>query len=109
MLVGQISLVAVHVLLYLLAKAVQKAGTLRNKVARYLYWNGSIRFMVESYLDIVLFSLLNVKSLDWSSPFWEVHASNLTAIALTAVFCGLPLFFIWFYARNIHKWSSDEF
>ena len=58
---GQISLVFVHMLLYLVAAAIPKAGGLRNKVSAYLYWNGSIRFMMESYMDIVLFSLMNVE------------------------------------------------
>ena len=59
--VGQTSLVFVHMLLYLLAKAIPKTGVLKNKVSAYLYWNGSIRFMMESYMDIVLFSLMNLE------------------------------------------------
>ena len=48
-------------LLYLVAAAIPKTGVLRNKVSAYLYWNGSIRFMMESYMDIVLFSFMNVE------------------------------------------------
>ena len=59
--VGQISLVFVHMLLYLLAKAIPKTSVLKNKVSTYLYWNGSIRFMMESYMDILLFSLMNLE------------------------------------------------
>ena len=59
--VGQTSLVFVHMLLYLVAAAIPKTGVLRNKVSAYLYWNGSIRFMMESYMDIVLFSFMNVE------------------------------------------------
>ena len=57
---GQLTLAFVHVLLYLLAKAIPKTSLLKNKVAAYLYWNGSIRFMMEGYIDFVLFSLMNV-------------------------------------------------
>lgn len=71
-LIGQISLVFLHMLFYLLAAAVPKTSIIKNKVSAYLYWNGSIRFMMESYMDIVLFSLMNVESLEWSDSFWAV-------------------------------------
>ena len=70
--VGQTSLVFVHMLLCLVAAAIPKAGVIRNKVSAYLYWNGSIRFMMESYMDVVLFSLMNIESLEWSDSFWAV-------------------------------------
>ena len=99
--VGQIILVFLHVLLYLVAKAVPKAGGVKNKVSAYLYWNGSIRFMMEGYMDLMLFSLMNVKFLDWSSDFWAVEVSNYMAIALTTILCGLPIFFLYFYTKNM--------
>ena len=71
-LIGQISMVFLHMLFYLLAAAVPKTSILKNKLSAYLYWNGSIRFMMESYMDIVLFSLMNVESLEWSDSFWAV-------------------------------------
>ena len=58
--ISQIGFVILHLLLYLLAKAVPKAGVLRNKVSSYLYWNGSIRFFMEGYMDFALFSLVNM-------------------------------------------------
>ena len=59
-------------LLYLVTIAIPKASVLRNKVSAYLYWNGSIRFMMEGYMDIVLFSLMNIEGLEWSDSFWAV-------------------------------------
>ena len=65
-------MVFLHMLFYLLAAAVPKTSILKNKLSAYLYWNGSIRFMMESYMDIVLFSLMNVESLEWNDSFWAV-------------------------------------
>ena len=92
-----------------MTKAVPKIGSLKDKVSAYLYWNGSIRFMMEGYMDIVLFSLMNLQSVEWSGVFWSVDLSNCLAAILTAIFCSLPIYFIFFYACNMRKWNDDLF
>ena len=57
-------LALVHVLLFVLAKVIIKVSKVKSKVARYLYWNGSIRFFMEGYFDFLLFALINVKYLN---------------------------------------------
>ena len=109
MMIGQIGFVVLHFLLLLLTEAIPKVGVLKNKVYRYLYWNGSIRFMMEGYMDIVLFSLLNIESMNWDDTFWAVTASNYIAIALTVLLCGLPIFFIYFYSKNMQNWNDEAF
>lgn len=69
---GMICLALLQVLLMFLAKAIPKTSCINNKVKRYLYWNGSIRFFMEGYLDFVMMALINVKHLDWESDFTSV-------------------------------------
>lgn len=57
MILGYIDLFTLHFLLYLISRCIRKVDRARDKVARYLYWNGSIRMMMEGYMDFVLFSL----------------------------------------------------
>ena len=106
---SQFGFVALHFLLYLLAKAIPKTDRLREKVSSYLYWNGTIRFVMEGYMDIVLFSMLNIEDLNWEDSFWAVKVSNYLAIVLTAVLSGLPIFFIIFYGRNLKNWNASRF
>lgn len=107
--IGLVALVFAHLLLYLLAKALPKTGAIENKVSKYLYWSLQIRFMIEVYMDVVLCALMNVESLDWSSSFEAVQASNYLAVILTVVFCSLPIFFIYFYAKNVKRWNDEVF
>ena len=53
-------LAVVHLLLFILAKIIIKISKVKSKVARYLYWNGSIRFFMEGYFDFLLFAMINV-------------------------------------------------
>ena len=103
---GQVIIVFLHILLFLVALAVPKAGVVKNKVSAYLYWNGSIRFMMEGYMDFVLFSLMNINYLEWNTAFVAVEVSNYLAIALTAVLCLLPIFFLYFYSKNMKRWKE---
>ena len=89
-----------HLLLALLAKVVSRTQRIRDKVSSYLYWNGSIRFMMEGYMDFCLFTLINLKELKWNDPFFAIHASNIFAIVLIVLLIGLPIFLIYFFVRN---------
>ena len=56
--------VVLHLLFWLLSKYWHRVQRLESKIARYLYWNGLIRFFMEAYLDFFMFSLLNIKTMD---------------------------------------------
>ncbi len=47
-------------------KLCPKARCVADKAEEYVFWNGSMRFFMEGYLDFCMLSLLNVKHLDWS-------------------------------------------
>ena len=70
--IGQMSFAFIHLILYILSKFWTKADKTRDWISKYLYFNGSIRFMMEGYMDIVLFSLMNIEGLEWSDSFWAV-------------------------------------
>ena len=101
MLLGTLALCFVHLLLIGLAKLCPKTSFLSDKVRYYLYWNGSIRFFMEGYLDFALLALLNVNELDWDQDFWAVRFSNSLAIIVAILTCTLPVFFVFFYACKL--------
>ena len=109
MLLGSLALALVHVLLMGITLLFPKASCLSDRVRNYLYWNGSIRFFMETYLDFALLALLNVKELDWDLDFWSVRLSNYLAIIVTVLTCTLPVFFLFFYAYKLKKWEDEKF
>lgn len=46
---------------------------------------------MEGYMDFAMFSLMNLKHLDWSGDFEIVTASNYLAIILTSLTLALPV------------------
>lgn len=109
MLLGQIQLMLVHLLLICLAKAIPKTTRVRDKVSTYLYWNGSIRFMMEAYIDLCLFTLTNLKELNWREPIFGILASNTLSIILIVLLTVLPIFLIYFFVKNALNWTNVNF
>ena len=98
-------LAVVHLLLFVLAKIIIKVSKVKSKVARYLYWNGSIRFFMEGYFDFLLFALINVKHLNWSGAFWEVTVCNILSWTIIGLVTLLPLWIFIYLIRNSNKWQ----
>lgn len=68
-----------------------------------------MRFLVEGYLDLALFSLMNVSKLDWETKFTGVKVCNFVAIILVILTCLMPIFFLIFFLVKKKDWSSDAF
>ena len=98
-------LALVHVLLFVLAKVIIKVSKVKSKVARYLYWNGSIRFFMEGYFDFLLFALINVKYLNTDGAFWEVTFSNIFSWVLISFVSLIPLWLFIYLMINRNKWK----
>ena len=99
-------LALVHVLLFVLAKVIIKVSKVKSKVARYLYWNGSIRFFMEGYFDFLLFALINVKYLNTDDgAFWEVTFSNIFSWVLISFVSLIPLWLFIYLMINRNKWK----
>ena len=43
-------------------------NSLYIKLRRYFFWNGLIRLLMETFMDLFLASLLNFYLADWESP-----------------------------------------
>ena len=83
-----------HVGVYVISLFSKKAKGLNNRFSVYLYWNGTVKTYMEVFLDITLFSFLNVKELSWKHDIPGVKACNTLAI-LTVIFSfALPVTFI---------------
>lgn len=101
-------LVPVVLILHYLGKKCRKLQGVSNKASRYLFFNGTIRFLMEGYLDICLFSLINMKNLDWT-PIIAITISNYIAIFLTLVVCGFPIFACFWYLYKMNSWDDPDF
>ena len=93
-------------LINILSKYCDRVQWLESKVARYLYWNGLIRFFMEAYLDFVMFSFLNVKTMsEQDDRFMIVKASNIFSIIVLTVSLLLPIVMCIFWAYRYKQWD----
>ena len=109
MLLAQVSLIAVHILLYTISRCIKPAGKVTDKVSKYLYFNGTIRLLMESYMDLVMFALINIKDLDWSGDFFFVTLNNWISISLVGILIVFPFLIVIVYVRNVKQWKEDQF
>ena len=98
--------VVLHLLFWLLSKYWHRVQRLESKIARYLYWNGLIRFFMEAYLDFFMFSLLNIKTMgDHDDRFLIVMASNCLSVILLTLSLVLPVVMCIFWAYRLKQWD----
>ena len=92
-----------------LTRLCPKIEKVTDKLKYFLLWNGATRFFIESYIQIALFSILNLKEFDWDSDFTRIALSDVLAIVLVAVIVLLPIALLVFFACNISRWNDEGF
>ena len=78
----------------------------------YLFWNGSLRIFIESFADMLLFSLLNlyeVNSLREINIFTVVEVSEILAVVFLLLATFVIFSVVAYYCANKKKLSDDAF
>ena len=96
-------------LLHACGKKFRKIKPHTDRAHNYMFFGGSIRFFMEGYLDFCLFSLMNIKALDWSGTFIAVTICNYVAIIFTTFACLFPVFVVVYFICRMHLWQSEDF
>ena len=81
-----------------------KINFLRRRLGKYLFWNTLIRLFCEMFFEMFLLATLNIKTIDWDSPFVGVLVSNIAAIAVVVVIISTQIAIFWMYLRKEDKW-----
>ena len=99
-----------HLLLLALCNKKCRFGMkLRLIIGNYLYFNGLTRLLMETFFEIALFSVLNLKTTGHDTRFASVRASQtLSYILLVIVIVTPPIIFI-HYLRNKKHWAEIQF
>lgn len=105
-----LALVILQPILLLLSKVWSRAATLEQKLRRYLYWNGLIRFFIEVYLDFTLLAFINLRDFEWDSSFSSVTFCNLLAVNVVIAISVLPIALISFFlCKKSAAWKEEKF
>ena len=68
-----------------------------------------MRFFIESYMQITLLTLLNLKEYEWDTLVTITALSNVLAIISLVVVILLPVALTIFFACNMAKWRDEQF
>ena len=96
-------------ILILVAKRSRHVKIVSDKAGAYLFWNGSIRFLMEGYLDFCLFAMMNAVAMDWSEQFLIVTICNYVTIFMLGIIIGFPVFASFFFLFHITLWDDEKF
>ena len=81
-----------------------------KKISAYLFWNGLIRFYMEMFFDLSLYSILNIHTEDEKmAKFPSVQASNYFSMAILGLLCLFFVFIIAVYVRKYKDWHTEKF
>ena len=96
-------------ILFLIATKLCKCGKkFAKKMSKFFFWNSLIRLWMESYLDLILNSIINSETLFWNEKLDALTVSNilcLTCLGLSSIF---PLIFLGYYCKNFNRWHNKE-
>ena len=100
----------IDLVLWLVGKKVPKVAYFREKTTKkWLYWNFLIRFLMEMYLNAVLFSFVNLISTDWSSELPAVRFCNFFSLVTIIVAIVCPIIIVMHAIRNRKNWQEPSY
>ena len=75
----------------------------------YFFWNGSIRLFMETFLEIMITALVNIRTVDWNTSFPGVkYSTALTLISLILIGLLVPCLIL-LYCRNFSILKEERF
>lgn len=86
----------------------QMINVVYYKIRNNIFWNGTLRYIIEGYMELTLGSLLAIDTgLDWSSSF--SRGTSLFSIVTLTVCCASPILMTVYFKRNFNKFRSTNF
>ena len=102
---GLMLLIPIALILYILKRYSIRVHVWYLKIYYWLFWNGSIRYVMESFEAITLLNLerIFIVGLAWYSP---VHSFlSLLSILVLTVYVVIPLYMTFYFRKNVHKFG----
>ena len=103
---------AFHAALLVITLPIWLTSRLENfkaKFSSYFFWNGLIRLFMETFFELVLTAVLNMRMVDWLTPYPAVNLSTALAMISLILVSVLSPFLVFLYWRNFSILAEDRF
>ena len=80
-----------------------------KKVKDMLFWNATLRVLIELYLELLLSASINIYIFDRNDgeTYPAVRYSNIMAFTVMAILIALPFFIFVKYSTNVDRWEDE--
>ena len=68
-----------------------------------------IRLFMETWFELALVAVLNMRTVNWNTPSRAVTYSNILAVISLVLLSVLSAFLIIFYCMNFNKLNEEQF
>ena len=104
------SCIVVLILLLLIRYAkVYKLQNIYEKLKQNLFWSTALRFIFESYLELVICITVGMLNLEWSQDNFSMSYNTLWTLSFAFIALILPLFTSFFYYCRIDQVDDEQF
>ena len=109
LLVFQLCLYGLHFIMLIIARSCPKLKKATQILGNYIYWNGSLRLMIEGYMDIVMATCLNLSHFEWNGDVAVNVTSHTVAVFFFVAAVVFPVCLIIYLACNMARWNDEAF
>jgi hypothetical protein len=78
-------------------------------VSGLFFWNGLIRLFTETYLELIIGSIINIKRANWDSEYPAERVSNNLSVAIMIISTVLLPLFVVICVWNFSSYHFDRF
>ena len=82
---------------------------IKHKLGAFLFWNGIIRVIMETYMEVSLISVLNISVVYWQTDDSYIQASSICALVFLSLFSAFPLLLLLKLCRSRENWHKYGF
>ena len=88
---------------------VYKLKNIHDKMKKRLFWSVAIRFVFESYLELVICVTIGLLNLEWSDENFSIAYCSIFTAVFAVVVLIMPLLTSIFYYWNIDRIEEEVF
>ena len=71
----------------------------RRRLGNYLFWNRLVRLLAEVYLEMLMLSALNLRTVNWSALFSFENYSNVISLLIIMALIASPIVMTYTYFK----------
>ena len=98
-----VGLLVIYFVVFLVHKRTGKCAKQKTWLKQYLFFNGMIRLLMESFFELVLTASLNIHTADSEDRLPAEEYSNALAIIFLAVCILSPLYLVTKHCVHFHR------